>query len=284
MPEFYGNHEMIVQCKDSTKAVTLDDPFAQEFLEIRVPALELDENMRKWLEQQSQNMQVENAYRNLLSEEIVTTAIDSSAFYGQPDNRYFLDDYTRFPVMEEVMREYVYYVNVRKNSDGFHFRVNDLEFEVIYEDNPLMLLDGVPVFDADDIIALDPLKIEKIETIIRAYSRGYLDCHGLVSYSSYDGDMAGYSPPDNALRLEYEGMQVHKKYTFPDYSDTKEQRNRIPDFRNTLFWLPDGIWDTRQNLLIDIFTSDDKDKYRIRINGMGANGDPYSAETDFSVR
>jgi len=46
-------------------------------------------------------------------------------FYGKADENYLLDDFTRFPVMEEVMREYVPGVFVRKRRDGFHFLVRD---------------------------------------------------------------------------------------------------------------------------------------------------------------
>ena len=36
---------------------------------------------------------------------------------------YLLDDYTRFTTMEEVMREYVAEVRVRKEAERFHFKV-----------------------------------------------------------------------------------------------------------------------------------------------------------------
>jgi hypothetical protein len=281
---FSGKSEIIVQChrNDSLYMIELDDPFSDEYQDISIPELRLPQELRSWLEQQSQNMQVENSYRKYRLDSPMTTSPDPTILYNQPDHRYYLDDYTRFTVMEEVMREYVAYVYVRRNSDGFHFRVNDLEFGLVYEDNPLMLLDGVPVFDADDIMALDPLLIEKIETITRAYGLGYLDCHGIVSYTSYDGDLAGFSLPRDAFKIDYESIEIEKNHLFPDYSSSDARMIRIPDFRNSLFWLTTR--DYGKDSTIDFFTSDDVNLYEIRINGISREGKSFSDETIFQVK
>jgi hypothetical protein len=282
----YGKHEMVAQCdyfKDSLFTIEINDPYSNEYVDFDIPEPDLNEGMRDWLEQQSRNMQVTNAYRKYKTEISLITAIDSSAFYGMPDASYYLDDYTRFPVMEEVMREYIAGVYVRKRSDGFHFRVYDSEFNRVYEDNPLILLDGLPVFDADEIMALDPLKIKKIETIVHAYRKGFLDCYGIISYTSYHGDLAGYSPHPQAKKVEYEGLQLQKIYDFPDYSISSEKRSRIPDFRNSLYWLPSLKCSAREYGNISFYTSDDINNYEIRLEGISNNGNIISGRATFHV-
>ena len=185
--------------------------------------------------------------------------------------------------MEEVMREYVYGVNVRKNKKGFHFMVIDLERNIIYEENPLMLLDGVPVFDADEIIALDPLKVEKIETVKRRFHKGYLDCRGIVSYTTYKGDLNGYELHENALVFEYEGVQPMKQYYFPEYQSSFDKRVTTPDFRNVLYWNPEIKLDEMRSSTIEFYTSDDTNKYEIRITGLSNNGDSVSKSAFFEV-
>jgi hypothetical protein len=63
--------------------------------------------------------------------------------------------------MEEVMREYVPGVQVRRRGNNFRFMVFDRPYKTIFQDNPMVLLDGVPVFDIDRIMAFDPLKVKK---------------------------------------------------------------------------------------------------------------------------
>ncbi len=47
-------------------------------------------------------------------EQFAKATVDYTLSYGKADEHFNLDDYTRFPVMEEVMREYVPGVLVRK--------------------------------------------------------------------------------------------------------------------------------------------------------------------------
>ena len=280
LKEFYGSNEIVVQndyTKDSVYTIELDNPFSNDYLDIELPPLDISEDVEDWIITQSQNMQVNNAYKKFAPKPPVLTEIDSSSFYHDPDMRYYLDDYTRFIVMEEVMREYIAGVNVRKNRDGFHFMVVDIDRNIIYDDNPLILLDAVPVFDADDIIALDPLKIEKIETIKGRFHYGYLDCQGIVNYSSYNGDLAGYELPEGALVFAYDGIQWERKYEFPTYSDNQKLRSKIPDYRNSLYWAP-NISLTAEHPELEIFSSDHASKYEIRIEGIDEAGNVISAK------
>ena len=91
----------------------------------------------------------------------IQTNQDTTSFYGKPDRLYNLEDYTRFQTMEEVMREYVEDVRVRKEGEKYTFKVRNRLFGTYFEEDPLILLDGIPISDASKIIALDPLKIKK---------------------------------------------------------------------------------------------------------------------------
>lgn len=124
--------------------------------------------------------------------------VDTLPFYGKADKEYLLDDYVRFPTMEEVMREYVFEVALRKQKEEFRFRVLNTPFQTYFDEDPLILLDGIPVFDMDRLMALDPLKIRKLEVVARKYFLGSLICNGIVSFSSYNGDLAGYTLPREA--------------------------------------------------------------------------------------
>lgn len=137
-------------------------------------------------------------------------AIDTLAFYGKPDKKYLLDDYVRFPTLEEVFREYVIEVRFSKVRNDLHFSVLNTPFRLYFDEEPLILLDGVPVFDYKKLMALDPLKIKKLEVIARKYYYGSLVCNGIISLFSYEGDLGGYTLHPNALLMEYEGPASSK--------------------------------------------------------------------------
>ena len=144
---------------DSIYTIELKSPFSDNFSTAPVPVLEISRSMKKQLLDRSIELQVADIYRGGTLNNNGSALLDSIPFYGPPSRSYLLDDYTRFPVMEEVFREYVKNVMVRKNKDKFHLYILDLENKIVYDSDPLILIDGVPVFNTDRLMALSPLKI-----------------------------------------------------------------------------------------------------------------------------
>jgi hypothetical protein len=123
---------------------------------------------------------------------------DTLPFFGKADKDYLLDDYVRFPTMEEVLREFVAEVRVRKQKDKFRLEVLNVPYNLYFSNEPLILLDGLPVFDTNILIAMDPLKIRNIQVVAKRYYFGSKVFSGIVSFTSYDGDLAGYPIPHQA--------------------------------------------------------------------------------------
>ncbi len=167
--KFYGSPEVIIEAgnkQDTIYRVDISNPFSEKFSESLFPAFDFPESLQEQLISHSIYTQVQNTYQtdNLQRFDAPPEMSDSTAFYGQPDRKYFLDDYTRFVTMEEVMREYVTGISLRKQQGKFHIQVMDDSWHNFFNDDPLVLLDGAPVFDIDKIIAFDPFKVKKNRT------------------------------------------------------------------------------------------------------------------------
>ena len=210
-------------------------------------------------------------------------ALDSAAFYGPPSERYLLDKYTRFKVMEEVMREYVPGVIVRLRKDGFHFLVPDYQNRETNE-NPLVLLDGVPVFDTNRIMAFDPLKVQRLDVLTTRYFLGPTLHNGLVSYSTYRGDLAGFEPDAHALLTQYEGLQGEREFYAPRYDTPAAAQSRQPDFRNLLYWNPAVVVPPGGSLSLPFYTSDQVGRYRVVVQGLTPDGRTGSTSLTLEVK
>src|SRR5690606_15396230 len=124
--DLVGPQQLVVQTnttRDSTYNIMIENPFSADYVSMDLPPYYLSPMREQELVSRSLSMQVQDIYNRDNIERYVATKRDSFPFYGKADQRYLLDDYTRFPVMEEVMREYVPGVLVRKRRDGFHFIV-----------------------------------------------------------------------------------------------------------------------------------------------------------------
>lgn len=129
---------------------------------------------------------------------------DTLPFYGKADKEYLLDDYVRFPTMEEVLREFVTEVRVQKARNSFTISVMNQPFQnTFFDTEPLILVDGLPVFDTKKIMELDPVGIRAIHVVARKYYFGSTVFSGIVSLSSYDGNLAGYRLPQQAVVRDF---------------------------------------------------------------------------------
>ncbi|MCW3120340.1 MAG: hypothetical protein JWM28_4422 [Chitinophagaceae bacterium] len=284
--DFTGTEQIIVQTNsklDSNYRVDIFSPYAEKFSETLLPALAIPPSIQNQLLYQSINSQVQTTYLNDSLNRFYFPFADTSHFFGPPEKVYYLDDYTRFTTMEEVLREYVMEVSPRKQNRKFHLYMlqNPHEF---FTSDPLVLVDGVPFFDMDSIIAMDPLKINKIEVLSKKYYYGPLISDGIVSYSTYKGDLDGVRLDPNAVVMEYEGLQLQREFYSPVYETPAQKNSRVPDFRNLLYWAPDIKINRQNKTAVSFYTSDLEGKYFILVQGISASGKIFSKTAGFDVK
>ena len=284
---FYSGNEVIVQAAnpaDSLVKIDVGHPFSDKFSRQPFAAFTLSDKYAGQLLQRSINTQAETAY--LLDKKRYSfqlPAADTFAFYGKPDKQYYLDDYTRFITMEEVMKEFVAEVKVRKQRNKFQFRVVHTAFKDLFESDPLVLIDGLPVYDIDRLMALDPLRIKKIDVITHRHYLGPQVSEGIVSFKTYQGDLGGYELDPNAVIIEYEGLQRRRTFYAPVYENEEQKESRIPDLRNLLYWSPAVQTGAGGKQQVSFYTSDIQSDFAVIIQGLTASGLSGSAVVTFKV-
>jgi hypothetical protein len=283
--DFYGLSEIVVQTNmqyDSTYKVQIVNPYAEQYASTTVPAFKLNEGMQAALENNSLNMQVLNIYAAPKLRQFYDPGVDSSAFFGKADKSYLLDNYVRFTTVEEVLREYTSWLTVAKRRGKFKVTMfNEIR---LLEDDPLVLYNGIPVFDMNKAFAIDPLKVKKLDVVNTRYYYGPARFDGVLSFTGYKDDLAGFEIDPRALVLDYEGLQLQRKFYSPVY-DTDEQRaSRLPDFRNALYWQPDVYTNAQGKANLSFYTSDQPGKYIGVIQGLTTNSEAGSTYFTFEVK
>ncbi len=286
MKHFYGGNEVVVQTNngaDSMYRIDISSPFSEKFTDRPVPQFRFSEKLAGALSAHSIAVQVGNTYYSDRQQQFLyPKAMDTLPFYGVPDKRYYLDDYTRFITMEEVMREYVEDVRVRKSNEQFSYRIRNKAFDRFFETAPLVLMDGIPVSDVTKIIAFDPLKIKRIDVVAQRFYQNQLAHDGIISYSTYQGDLAGFQLDANALIVEYAGLQLQREFYSPAY-DQATSNNRLPDLRRLLYWSPDLQTGADGKKQFSFYTGDTPGTYGIVLEGISPNGLTGSRQLTFSV-
>jgi hypothetical protein len=288
LKNFYGPSQIVLQTnttKDSIYHLEIFSPFSEEYSGQDFPALKVSENKRGELEASNLHMEILNAYHANDLQKMAPLNIDTLPFYYKPTKTYLLDNYTRFTTIEEVMREYVAEVNVAVRKKQYHFSTLNVEgnelssiqpAERVFSKDPLILLDGVPVFDVNKMIAYDPLKVQKLDVVAAKYYWGPIVAEGIVSYTTYKGNLPDYTLNPHDVILDYDGLQQQRIFYSPDYSSESARRNRLPDFRDVLYWSPDVSTNEKGNGHISFFTGDISAKYLVVLQGISANGNAGS--------
>lgn len=159
---------------------------------------------------------------------------------------------------------------------------------------PLFFIDGFEVSDfppgegrvLQEILSLHMNEIEKIEILKNAGNLavyGSKGANGVIAIYRTSGDYTGNIERYIRGRIieKIKGFNRPSAFYSQKYS-LENQNDPAPDFRPTLYWNPDLIFsEGKANL--DFFTSDEKARYVIFVEGISKNGKICFGTTDFSV-
>lgn len=279
LKKFFGTDNIIIQTNHSTDSiyrVELDNPFVEQYDSSFKVDLSVNSLSKYSLLNRSTAAQVELAFgENHPQQFVLPNYYDTSSFFGKPDITYLLDDYTRFVTMEEVLREYVTEIQVRKSESNFKLRILNQPARLFLEEKPLVLLDGVAIFDENRVISLDPLKIRRLDIVSRKYFQGGISFDGIASFNTYNGDLGGYALDPSSVIIDYAGLQLQRQFYSPIYDTESDSSSRIPDFRNILLWNPELRLKGNEKIVSHFYTSDLPGNYVMVIEGLSTNGKPF---------
>ena len=134
------------------------------------------------------------------------------------------------------------------------------------------------------LMKFDPLKVKKLEVVTRKFFSGNDAIEGIVSYTTYKGNLDGFQIDPGALVLEYQGLQLQREFYSPMYETKEQTESRIPDFRNLLYWSPDIKTDENGSKQVNFYTSDRPGKYAVVVQGINSNGIAGSKIIYFTVK
>lgn len=288
MREFYGPNEIVVETNttvDTNYRIDVLTPFSDQFAKATTPHFDVTPGLQTTFEDAALTMQVQNIYNGPKMRQFTDPRPDTTAFYGAPYKTYLLDNYTRFTTMEEVMREYIREANVFHTGNQFHVKVvTGIGIGFLADDDPMMLIDGVPFFDMNKVFKVDPLKIRKLEDVPFNYSLGPSYEHGIFSFTSYKGDLGGAEIDSHAVVLDYEGLQQERQFYQPAYDTDAQAASHMPDFRNVLYWSPSVNTGANGKQQLSFYTSDQPGTYIGVIQGITQSGEAGSQTFSFEVK
>jgi len=230
----YGDRDIVLEINSAVTPCHLEliSPFA-EVKATGLPALPLSPGLAERITSRSIAMQVHQAAKADSLYEI--PPLPGDFLFAADSVEYILDDYTRFPLMEELFVEFI--VGARVDRSGKDRKLVVSLNDSFRPSNPstmpsLVLLDGVPVTDQNDILDYDPLLVERIVIYPHTVYVGGWPYSGVVSFVTYKRNLPSFNFKENARIIDYQGVSYPVTVRRPD------SEAGVPDLRRTLLWIP----------------------------------------------
>jgi hypothetical protein len=276
-----GLKDLIFMPDDVSKnyKIIIESPFSDQYLKTGVFVDSAVTTTPPYVAKLSVNHQVQKIYEVHAIGGILNPSyqpIKPLRFYGKPDIELILADYINLPVMSEIFFELLPGVSMKKKKSTYEMSITYNIGDDLFVVSPCLMIDGVIIKDASIIANLDPEIVEKIDVIREKYVVGKYLFPAIINLITKSGDFNCVSIPDYMVRLPYRVTDPVSSFISPDYSSEEMKENRIPDYRNTLYWNPSVKTGDDGKARIEFWSSDNKSDYIISIQGITSEGEMVS--------
>jgi len=271
-----GVLELVIQPVDSAVNdyyVELETDFLNAFDHPLPGPFYLDTSRLRALNQGIINMQIENIYKPY--RQGITSnhaAAGETDFYGEAEYHIQMSDYISLNNLREVIKEIVPAVSLRiRYGESFLWMDNGIAEQQFYK-GPLVLVDGVPFDDVDQILNINIRELESIEVINLKYILDGRLFEGIIHFMTIEGKMAGMEFKQRVFRQAYSALSERFSFQSPGYSSDTLKNSPLADFRNTLYWNPGLQTRGEGSVSFEFYTSDEKGEYTLILEGRSADG------------
>lgn len=260
--------------------ILLNNDFSNEFHSQPIKPLSMDTSMRVLLTEMLLNQQLSKVFTQYPVSELVNTSNEVNTF-GKPDYTVVLNDYIDLDSFEEVFKEIVPFVKIKKTKTQANFEMLDIKRGITYSD-PLVMLDEITIFDIHSLFKINPTLIEKVDVYANPYIFGDQIFNGIIIIHTKTKNFGGISLPPSSVFIEYQTITQQNIFKGRNYSQPDSDMKHIPDYRTTLYWNPSLIMNTT-GVDVGFYASDHESQYDVFITELGINGAVLIGHTSIKV-
>jgi len=279
----FGDREMFLEIQDVDRDNICHLELVSPFLDLpagELPPLPLYEGWSRALELRSLGMQLEKNF----DADTLYTALPAKVhriFDERECSTYILDDYTRFPLMEELFIEFIPELRIRRVNGKRELQVHISDHLGNYSflnSASLVLLDGIPVLDQEKIFAYDPLLVHHIDIYPDSFFLGIRSFTGVVNFVTYKGTLPSMQFEDNVRVVDFPGCSLPLAYTCAGVGGD------YPDYRQTLYWHPLLTLAPGESATVECKTPAYSGRFEVFAEGLSEAGEAVCARATLDVR
>lgn len=259
LPEAYDEKELFLIAASSDRAsvkIQIDQDFCTKEINIPTPRFAIEDSEKEVLLKMAKQQQIRSALGEEEAE--MLDSITRPAFYGSVFKTIDLDFYVPLDSLQQYFTDIPSWVVVKKKKGKRSLYVFSQQSGVsIYPS--LLMVDWVPIDDADRVLAMNPSAVKQVEIINQSYVHGNQIYGGIIHVKTRKGNFGNLKFPESGQYLNY-------KFYSSRWSTIKHQDK----FSNTTFWEFEPIKNENGNYIMQapLFSGD----YLIQLQGIDNQG------------
>lgn len=196
---------------------------------------------------------------------------------GEPRQSVLTDDFVELYDFREITREITPFIRLRKGKNG------QPELRVVSDKgavtaNPLLLVDGVPLTDLNQLIDKGSAVVKRVDTQNKPRNFGNISfTNGIVAVWTHKIDFWENCHVPGTYRFVVQGFQPPVTESVPAPS-----KDRLPDLRQTIYWNPSV--NTAELKNISATLSDETGEFVIEFFGIGRDGKIFKDFKQINVK
>ncbi len=273
----YGDRELVCEMIDAGDniRILLSSPFQRPSAG-DLPALCLDESQREAI---AAGMRAAGA--QYISDTLVRFLPRREDRFLRPEDmtRIHLDDYNRFPTIQEIVVEILPMVRIRK-----HYGKKQVELAVpdgatsrlVFMDHILVMMDGVVIPDFDLLLPLDAMLFDDVYYFNGRIVIGTATFNGAINFVSKKNYVTALDFPSSVCVVDYKGTRYPVAYLGD--APSKE------DPRQLLYWHPALLHEEGDSERVVLTAPDYPGRFCVVAEGLTPDGRAVRAVAHFEVR
>lgn len=181
-------------------------------------------------------------------------------FYGKPTNTFDPDLFIDLPDFQEIAREILSGVQYRERKNDTTIRLMNHGNKTVFNGPPLMLLDGIPVFDISVFTPMGTNIIDEVDVVNYKRFFGDLSFNGVMSVYTKQQSLNWVDSRSEITHVNYSCLQPQTEFHF---RNKKVENTAIPNLNKVLY--RNTLTDLDSQINFDFVTSDIRGKIEINV-------------------
>ena len=277
----YGNREIVCEVSKLDKEggyIDFESPFFHPAAG-ELPKLRLSPSLRQDLVSRKSALRAEKALRIDTLTTFMTHRKDL-ILESNECRRYHLDDYTRFPSVQEILVEFIPELSARRIRDRWILQLvisDAVQSRYEKTNNVLVMMDGVILSDLDLLMGFDAMLLEDIDIYMQTFVCGKVPFHGMVNFITKKNYVTALHFPANVRVVDFQGV------AYPVAYNGAVPEGEGQDLRQLLYWHPILNLDAGSDYRLEFTTPGYSGRFKAVAEGFTEDGQPIYQEFAFEV-